>query len=91
MEATVAAAAVPTGAAADAAGEARAPGSSPGALAPVPLSPGDAKRGRQGDNDPGKPLFAFAAVHARQDATDDEVAKLKTELIHLATVLGQVA
>ena len=56
----------------------------------VPTSLAEATRGRHGDHDPGEPLFAFAAIHARQDATDDEVAKLKTELIHLTTVLGKV-
>ena len=90
MEATVAAAAVPTGAAAGAAGDARAPGSSPGVLAPVPTSPEVPKRGRQDDHDPGKPLFAFAAIHARQDTTDDELAKLRTELNAVKAVLDQV-
>ena len=54
------------------------------------MSPGDAKRGRQGDHDPGKPLFAFAAIHARQDSTDNELTKLKTEIIQFKAVLGQV-
>ena len=90
MEATVAAEATPTGAAAGAAGDARDPGSSPGMIQPVPSSPGDAKRGRQGDHDPGKPLFAFAAIHARQDTTDDDVTKLKTEIIQLRAIVEQV-
>ena len=90
MEATVAAAAVPTGAAAGAAGDVRDPGSSPGILAPVPTSPLEPKRGRPDDHDPGKPLFAFAAIHARQDTTDDELAKLRTELNAVKAVLDQV-
>ena len=63
----------------NAAEEVRAPGSSLGVTAEVPTSPGDAKRGRQGDHDPGKPLFALAAIQARQDTTNDVVAKLKSE------------
>ena len=90
MQATVAAAAAPAGTAVATAGGVRDPGSSPGVAAPVPTSPGDAKRGRQDDHEPGKPLFAFAAIHARQDTTDDDVAKLKTEVIQMKAIVEQV-
>ena len=59
-------------------------------LAPVPTSPEVPKRGRQDDHDPGKPLFAFATIHARQDTTDDELAKHRTELNTVKAVLDQV-
>ncbi len=70
------------------------PGSLPGGgheAAPVPCSPEVPKRGRQDDHDPGKHLFAFVAIHTRQDTTDDEVAKMRTEIIQIKAVLDKVA
>ncbi len=58
----------------------------------MPASPEslEAKRGRHGDTEVGKPLFAFAAIHSRQDVTDNEVMKLKNELLAMRTVLDSV-
>ena len=66
-----------------AAGGVHPPGSSPGGAAGADVPVESPKRGRSGV----KPLAAFNAVHLRQDVADDEVAKIKTELIHINFVL----
>ena len=68
-------------------------GSLPGGgheAAPVPTSPVGPNRDRQDGHDPGKPLLFLAAIHARQDTTDDDVAKIKTGFIQMNAVMGQV-